>query len=225
LDTDRNPTRLAPSEIPKEQQFIRFACEQRALQFGHFVTKAGRSSPYFFNTGSFSSGMAFAQLCEFYADRLLATGMVFDVLYGPAYKGIPLAVGISIELAKRGLDIPYSFNRKENKNHGEGGNLVGAAPIGKVLIVDDVITAGTSIGESVDVILAQGGQPAAVLVAFDRQEKGSSERSAVQDIMRKHRIPVFSVARLCDLLEYLREENRWADTLLKMKEYMEKYSE
>src|SRR5512135_226512 len=169
------------------QDFIRFAVAQNVLRFGEFQTKAGRMSPYFFNSGLFQDGAALRELCQFYAQAIFASGMKFDMLFGPAYKGIPLAAGTAIALAEQGCNVPYCFNRKEAKDHGEGGNTVGAKLQGRVLIVDDVISAGTSVRESVEIIRAAGAEPCGVLIALDRMERGQTDRglsklSAVQEV-------------------------------------------
>jgi len=185
------------------RDFIAFACEQGVLRFGEFTTKAGRSSPYFFNAGLFNDGVSLARLCDFYALSIQSSGLTFDVLFGPAYKGIPLAAGTAIALARLGQNLPFAYNRKEAKDHGEGGTLVGAPLSGNVLIIDDVISAGTSVRESVELIRAAGATPAGVLIALDRQERGQSDLSAVQEVEKSYGIPVISVARLVDLIAYL----------------------
>src|ERR1700746_4126371 len=185
------------------REFIAFACERGVLRFGEFKTKAGRLSPYFFNAGLFNDGESLARLCDFYARAILASGLEFDVLFGPAYKGIPLVAGIAIALSQHGRNVPFCYNRKEAKDHGEGGNLVGAPLAGRALIIDDVISAGTSVRESVELIRAAGAVPAAVVIALDRQEKGSSELSAVQEVERRYNMPVLSVATLKDLIAFL----------------------
>ncbi|HUN70258.1 MAG TPA: orotate phosphoribosyltransferase [Burkholderiales bacterium] len=185
------------------ESFIAFALEAGVLRFGEFKTKAGRLSPYFFNAGLFNNGALLARLGEFYAKTILESGIAFDVLFGPAYKGIPLAAATAIELARLGRDTPFSFNRKEAKDHGEGGTIVGASLAGRVIIVDDVISAGTSVRESVDIIRAQGAVPAAVVIALDRMERGQGEWSAVQEVERQFGIPVVSIASLADLLAVL----------------------
>ncbi|MDP2822846.1 MAG: orotate phosphoribosyltransferase [Sulfuritalea sp.] len=189
------------SELSRE--FIAFACELGVLRFGEFKTKAGRLSPYFFNAGLFNDGTSLSRLGNFYARRILAAGVRFDVLFGPAYKGIPLAAGAAMALAGLGHNTPYAYNRKEAKDHGEGGSLVGAPLAGRVLIIDDVISAGTSVRESVDLIREAGATPAAVVVALDRQERGQGTLSAVQEVERNYGIPVISVASLTDLIDYL----------------------
>ena len=187
------------------QDFIRFALAQDVLRFGEFKTKAGRLSPYFFNAGLFNDGNSLAQLSQFYASAVENSGLSFDVLFGPAYKGIPLVAALALTLAQRGKNLPFAFNRKEAKDHGEGGNIVGAPLTGRVLIVDDVISAGTSVRESVEIIRAAGATPAAVLIALDRMEKGQGDLSAVQEVERDYGIPVIAVASLADLLVFLEQ--------------------
>jgi orotate phosphoribosyltransferase len=188
------------------QQFLRFAVAQRVLRFGEFTTKAGRVSPYFFNAGLFSDGMSLKQLGEFYAKAILSSKIQFDVLFGPAYKGIPLASTTAIALAAAGHNVAWSFNRKEAKNHGEGGQLVGAPLTGRVLIIDDVISAGTSVRESIDIIHQHGATPVGVVIALDRMERGAGTLSAVQEVMQTYGLPVFAIATLDDLLAYLQTE-------------------
>ena len=190
------------------QDFVKFAVEAGVLRFGEFRTKAGRLSPYFFNSALFDDGAKLARLAEFYARRLLASGCAFDMLFGPAYKGITLAAATAVALAGLGRNVPFAFNRKEAKAHGEGGTLVGATVAGRVVIVDDVITDGASKRESVDTLRAAGGTPAAVLIALDRMERGGSDdnlsaHSAVEDFERDYGLPVISIATLADLLQYL----------------------
>lgn len=185
------------------RDFIDFACRQGVLRFGEFKTKAGRLSPYFFNAGLFNDGASLGRLCDFYARAILASGLAVDVLFGPAYKGIALAAGTAIALASHGRNLPYCYNRKEAKDHGEGGTLVGAPLAGRVLIVDDVISAGTSVRESVELIHGAGAAPAGVLIALDRQERGQGALSAVQEVERDYGIPVVSVAALADLIAFL----------------------
>ena len=184
-------------------EFVQFAVESGALRFGEFKTKAGRMSPYFFNAGLFDDGAKLGRLAQFYAKALICSGIEFDMIFGPAYKGIPLGAAVAIELARLGRNVPFAYNRKEAKDHGEGGTLVGAPLAGRVLIVDDVISAGTSVRESMDLIRAAGATPAAVLIALDRQERGQGELSAVQEVERNFGIPVVSVASLTDLINYL----------------------
>ena len=190
------------------RDFVQFAVEAGVLRFGEFRTKAGRLSPYFFNAGLFDDGAKLGRLAEFYARRLLASTLQFDMLFGPAYKGIPLAAAVAIELARLGRNVPYAYNRKEAKDHGEGGSLVGAPVAGRVLIIDDVISAGTSVRESVAMIEAAGATPCGVAIALDRQELASEggrdlERSAVQYVTAQLKLEVVSVATLADLLRYL----------------------
>lgn len=184
-------------------EFLKFSIQQNVLRFGEFKTKAGRISPYFFNAGLFSDGLALKQLGEFYAKAIHAAGIEFDVLFGPAYKGIPLAASTAIALTNLGTNTAYSFNRKETKDHGEGGNIVGAPLQGNVLIIDDVISAGTSVRESVELIRTQGATPAGVIIAIDRMERGTGVLSAVQEVQQQYQIPVFAIANLDDLLNYL----------------------
>jgi orotate phosphoribosyltransferase len=203
------------------QEFLQFAIERKALCFGEFKTKAGRLSPYFFNTGLFNDGESLRRLTQFYAKALIAAQQPFDLLFGPAYKGIPLAAGVAIALAEQGRNVPFSFNRKEAKDHGEGGSVVGAPLAGRVLIVDDVISAGTSVRESVELIRAHGAEPCAVVIALDRQERGTGELSAVQEVSRSYGIPVISIATLEDMLGYLEsapELAQYRDAVLRYKE-------
>jgi orotate phosphoribosyltransferase len=188
------------------QQFIQFAIQKQVLRFGEFKTKAGRLSPYFFNAGLFNDGESLMKLGEFYASAILKSGIPFDMLFGPAYKGITLAASIAIALARHGRNVPYAYNRKEAKDHGEGGIIVGAPLAGRVLIVDDVISAGVSVRESVDIIRAQGATPCGVAIAIDRQERGQGTLSAVQEVQRDNGIPVISIATLDDLILYLNDD-------------------
>ncbi len=185
-----------------QRRFLDLALSRNALRLGEFTLKSGRISPYFFNAGHFDSGEALATLGQCYAQALRASGLEFDMLFGPAYKGIPLATALSVALAAQGRDVPVAFNRKEAKDHGEGGSLIGAKIQGRVLIVDDVITAGTAIRQSLDIILAAGGTPCGVVIALDRQERGlSGERSAAQEVSLEFGLPVIAVAGLADLLD------------------------
>jgi orotate phosphoribosyltransferase len=184
-------------------KFIEFAIQQQVLRFGEFKTKAGRLSPYFFNAGLFNDGQSLMQLGEFYAQAILDSKVPFDMLFGPAYKGIPLVASTAIALARLGHNIPYAYNRKEAKDHGEGGVIVGEKLQGKVLIIDDVISAGTSVRESVDLIREAEATPAGVAIAIDRQERGQSELSAVQEVERDYQIPVIRIATLSDLIAYI----------------------
>jgi orotate phosphoribosyltransferase len=190
------------------QEFVRFAVDCGVLRFGEFKTKAGRISPYFFNAGLFDDGAKLARLAQFYARRLLASGIEFDMIFGPAYKGIPLAAALAVELAHMGHNRAFAYNRKEAKDHGEGGSLVGAALKGRVLIVDDVMSAGTAARESIDIIEAAGAKPYAMVVALDRQEKATQDgadvaHSAVQYVQRQLGLKVCSIAKLSDLMQYL----------------------
>ncbi|NGP53416.1 orotate phosphoribosyltransferase [Thioalkalivibrio sp. XN8] len=181
--------------------FIELALARGALRFGRFTLKSGRESPYFFNAGLFNTGAALAELGACYADAIVAAGLEFDVLFGPAYKGIPLATAAAVALAERhGRDVPWCFNRKEAKDHGEGGNLVGAPLQGRILVIDDVITAGTAIRESIGIIHGAGAEPCGVVLALDRQERGQGERSAVQEVEQDMGLPVSSIITLADLL-------------------------
>ena len=187
------------------QEFIEFALARNVLRFGEFKTKAGRLSPYFFNAGLFNDGDTLDRLGQFYARTIMASGIPVDSLFGPAYKGIPLVAATTIALARQGRNLPLSFNRKEAKDHGEGGIMVGAPLAGRVLIVDDVISAGTSVRESVEIIRAAGATPCGVLIALDRMERGSGDLSAVQEVERDYGIPVVAVANLDDLMDFLHE--------------------
>jgi len=190
-----------------QHDFLRFAIDNQVLRFGEFTLKSGRKSPYFFNAGLFNTGGLLARLGRFYAEAIVAAGVGFDVLFGPAYKGIPLAAATAIALAdQHGQDLPWCFNRKEAKDHGEGGNLVGAPLAGRVLIIDDVITAGTAVRESFDIINAAGATPAGILISLDRQERGRGERSAIQEIEAEYSIPVVSIVALDQLIDFLRDQ-------------------
>src|SRR5512141_103426 len=188
------------------REFVDFAIASGVLCFGEFQTKAGRLSPYFFNAGLFNDGTSLRELCQFYAQAILASELPFDMIFGPAYKGIPLAAGTAIALAEQGRNVPYCFNRKEAKDHGEGGTTVGAKLQGRVLIIDDVISAGTSVRESIELIRAASATPCGVVIALDRMERGLGEFSAVQEVQRSYNIPVISIAALDDLLGYLQGE-------------------
>jgi orotate phosphoribosyltransferase len=201
------------------QEFIQFAIQKQVLRFGEFKTKAGRLSPYFFNAGLFNDGESLMKLGEFYAAAILKSGIRFDMLFGPAYKGITLAASIAIALARQGINIPYAYNRKEAKDHGEGGTIVGASLHGRVLIVDDVISAGTSVRESVDIITAAGATPAGVAIAIDRQERGLGDLSAVQEVERDNGIPVCAIANLDSLIRYLQNQADMAQNLEQIQKY------
>ena len=205
------------------QDFIRFAVQQKVLRFGEFKTKAGRLSPYFFNAGLFNDGASLRSLSQFYAQAILTSEIAFDMLFGPAYKGIPLAAGTAIALAEQGRNVPYSYNRKEAKDHGEGGTTVGAKLEGRVLIIDDVISAGTSVRESIGLIRSAGAEPCGVVIALDRMERGQGELSAVQEVQNNYGIPVISIATLDDLLGYLQEEVEMVQNLHATQSYRDKY--
>ncbi|WP_374681232.1 orotate phosphoribosyltransferase [Accumulibacter sp.] len=205
------------------QEFIEFAVGQDVLRFGEFETKAGRLSPYFFNAGLFNDGAALGRLAEFYAKAIGASGIRFDGLFGPAYKGIPLVAVIAVALARAGRNLPFSFNRKEAKDHGEGGNIVGAPLAGRVLIVDDVISAGTSVRESVDLITAAGATPCGVVIALDRMERGRGALSAVQEVKRDYDIPVIAVASLDDLLSFLHGRPDFTQSEVAVERYRQEY--
>ena len=216
------------------QEFIRFALAAGVLRFGEFRTKAGRLSPYFFNAGLFNDGALLGRLGEFYARTLLeaeaAGRLSFDMLFGPAYKGITLASATAVALAGMGRNVPFAFNRKEAKDHGEGGMLIGAPMKGRVVIIDDVISAGTSVRESVELIRAAGAEPTGVLIALDRQERGGdaikpSEHSATQDVARLYGIPVIAIASLADLLAFLESGGAEAQALAEYKPQVQAYRE
>jgi orotate phosphoribosyltransferase len=209
-------------------RFIELALARNALRFGSFKLKSGRESPYFFNAGLFSDGAAAATLGECYAAALLHSRLEFDMLFGPAYKGIPLVTATTIALAKSGRNVPYAFNRKEAKDHGEGGNIVGSPLAGRVVIVDDVITAGTAIRESIDMIRAAGAQPVAVALALDRQERGQGTLSATQELEKEFGVACVSVITLADLIESLstgadRPAGISAEQLTSLQAYRERY--
>lgn len=216
------------------QDFVAFAVESGVLRFGEFKTKAGRLSPYFFNAGLFDDGAKLGRLAEFYARRLLASGPPFDLLFGPAYKGITLAAAVAVELARCGRNTPYAYNRKEAKDHGEGGTLVGAPMAGRVMVIDDVMSAGTSVRESLALITAAGALPAGVVIALDRQERATEatadgvrdvDHSAVQFVQRQLGLPVVSIATLGDLLGYLKTQAdpALAQHLPRVQAYRERY--
>ncbi|WP_274570790.1 orotate phosphoribosyltransferase [Neisseria leonii] len=205
------------------QDFLRFALEQNVLKFGEFTTKAGRLSPYFFNAGLFNDGASTLALARFYARAIIESKIRFDMLFGPAYKGIILAAATAMMLAEQGINVPFAYNRKEAKDHGEGGVLVGAPLKGRVLIIDDVISAGTSVRESVKLIEAEGAVPAAVAIALDRMEKGTGEQSAVQEVEQQYGLPVIAVANLRDLLALLENRAELAAHLEPVRAYRERY--
>jgi len=206
-----------------QTEFLNFALEKGVLRFGEFTLKSGRISPYFFNAGLFNSGSALARLGRFYAQAIVDSGIKFDVLYGPAYKGIPLAAVTAAALYDHHqIDTPYAFNRKEAKSHGEGGSIVGHALEGQILIIDDVITAGTAIRESMDIIEAEGAKPAGVVIALDRQEKGKGDKSAIQEVEQDYGIPVASIAKLENVIGFLEQQGD-ADHLANIRAYRDQY--
>lgn len=207
-----------------QREFIEFALAKQVLRFGEFTLKSGRTSPYFFNAGLFNMGGDLARLGRFYAAALADSGIDFDLLFGPAYKGIPIATTTAVALADHhNMDMPYCFNRKEAKTHGEGGSLVGSALEGKIMLVDDVITAGTAIRESMEIIKAHGAELSGVLIALDRQEKGKGELSAIQEVERDFGTQVISIVTLADLITYLEEKGDSAESLANIKKYREDY--
>ncbi|GAB7218729.1 orotate phosphoribosyltransferase [Vibrio comitans] len=207
-----------------QREFIEFALEKQVLKFGEFTLKSGRTSPYFFNAGLFNTGRDLARLGRFYAAALADSGIDYDVLFGPAYKGIPIATTTAVALADHhDTDKPYCFNRKEAKDHGEGGNLVGSPLEGRIMLVDDVITAGTAIRESMEIIQANGADLAGVLVAIDRQEKGKGELSAIQEVERDFGCSIISIVSLTDLITFLEEKGGNADQLESVKAYRAQY--
>lgn len=207
-----------------QQEFIQYAIDCGVLRFGQFTLKSGRLSPYFFNTGLFDSGARLGRLGRFYAQALLHSELEYDMLYGPAYKGIPLVCATAIALADiTGQEIPLAFNRKEAKNHGEGGSVVGAPLKGKVVILDDVITAGTSTRESVDIIRQAGATPSGVLIALDRQEKGLGEVSAIAEVETRYSMPVRALINLADIVRYLHEQDGFATEVAAMEQYRTAY--
>lgn len=211
---------------PYQKEFIEFAIAKNVLKFGEFTLKSGRVSPYFFNAGLFNTGESLAKLSRFYAAALNHANPSYDVLFGPAYKGIPLASITAVALYDHyGIDIPYVFNRKEAKSHGEGGSLVGAPLVGQVMIIDDVITAGTAIREVMEIITQSQATPAGVLIALDRQERGQGELSAIQEVERDFSIPVISIVTLDDIMMYLAEQNstEFQQHLAAIKSYRDKY--
>lgn len=220
------------SQAADRREFVEFALKEGVLRFGSFVTKSGRTSPYFFNAGLFNTGASMGRLAQFYAQALVDAKLPFDMLFGPAYKGIPLATATSVALAAHpgasGRDIPFAYNRKEAKDHGEGGVLVGAPLKGKVVIIDDVITAGTSVKESVEIIRAAGAEPCAVLIAMDRMERAGpdgalSPHSAVQEVQQKYNLPVVTIASLTDILSLLEQSAEFAQYQEAVLAYRQRY--
>jgi len=207
-----------------QQQFIQQAIASEALCFGEYTLKSGRVSPYFFNAGRFSSGGALAALGRCYADAIIASGIQFDVLFGPAYKGIPLAAATACALAEHHQrDVPYAYNRKEKKDHGEGGSLVGAPLVGRVLIIDDVITAGTALREAIAMITAEGASVSGVAIGLDRQERGQGERSAIQELEQDAELAVVSIVGLNDIVAYLSQSAGDDDLVARINAYRERY--
>ncbi len=207
-----------------QREFLDFAINRGVLRFGEFTLKSGRVSPYFFNAGLFNTGAALSKLGRFYAAAIVDSGIEFDVLFGPAYKGIPLATITSASLADHhDIDLPYCFNRKEAKTHGEGGNLVGAAMKGRIMIIDDVITAGTAIREAMDIIAANGATATGVIIGLDRQERGKGNTSAIQEVEKTFGLKVASIASLENLIEYLSEKEGYDDALAAIRAYREQY--
>lgn len=209
---------------PYKADFIEFALQRNVLLFGEFTLKSGRISPYFFNAGLFNTGAGLARLGEFYADAVAASGLSFDMLFGPAYKGIPLVAALSTQLhLRRSVDVPWSFNRKEAKDHGEAGIIVGAPIAGRVLIVDDVISAGTSARESVAMIKTAGGVPCALAIALDRQERGQGALSAVQEAKQTLGLDVVPIVTMADLITYMESRPEYATDLPRMQDYRAQY--
>ncbi|MEH6595598.1 MAG: orotate phosphoribosyltransferase [Colwellia polaris] len=207
-----------------QREFIEFALAKQVLRFGEFTLKSGRTSPYFFNAGLFNTGRDLARLGRFYAAALQDSKIEYNLLFGPAYKGIPIATTTAVALADSyDIDMPYCFNRKEAKKHGEGGSLVGSALEGKVMLVDDVITAGTAIRESMEIIQAHGAELSGVLIALDRQEKGQAELSAIQEVERDFNTKVISIVTLADVISYLEEQPDMVDSLVSIRKYRENF--
>ncbi|MBB1278764.1 orotate phosphoribosyltransferase [Pseudoalteromonas sp. SR43-3] len=207
-----------------QKEFIEFALEKQVLKFGEFTLKSGRTSPYFFNAGLFNTGRDLARLGRFYASALEDSVIEYDVLFGPAYKGIPIATTTAVALADHhDKDVPYCFNRKEKKAHGEGGTLVGSELNGKIMLVDDVITAGTAIRESMEIIAQNGADLSGVLIALDRQEKGKAELSAIQEVERDFNTKVISIVKLADLISYLESQGTMDEHLASVKAYRDQY--
>jgi orotate phosphoribosyltransferase len=211
---------------PYQQEFLEFVISKKVLRFGEFTLKSGRQSPYFFNAGLFNTGNALAKLGRFYASAIQTSKIDFDLLFGPAYKGIPLVATTAIALYDQyQRDLPYAFNRKESKNHGEGGNIVGAPLTGRILLIDDVISAGTAIREAVQIIQAAGATLAGVVIALNRQERGKTELSAIQEIEQHYDIPVISIVNLEDLITYIELNSDQHKHLLAIQAYRDKYGQ
>ena len=205
------------------KKFIKFAIEQDILKFGEFQTKAGRLSPYFFNLGLINDGQSLKKIGEFFAEFIHNNNLSFDLLYGPAYKGISLVSSTSIALTQFNKNIPFAFNRKEIKDHGEGGQIIGHPIEGNVLILDDVISAGTSIRESVDIIKSNGGNPSGIIVAIDRQEKGKANLTAIDEVKKELHVNVYSLITLTDVISYLSEDEKYSNFLPQVQTYQEMY--
>ena len=206
-----------------QKAFIQLAIDNQVLRFGEFTLKSGRVSPYFFNLGQIASGAAMATLADAYVDALEADGIEFDMLFGPAYKGIPLVAALATAYARRGRDLPLAYNRKEAKDHGEGGTLVGAAPAGRVLIVDDVLTAGTALRQSIELLRIAGAEPVGAAIALDRQERGPNGRSAVQEIEQEAGLKIVPLVTAREVLQFLSEGSADAETVAAMRRYQENY--
>ncbi len=207
-----------------QAEFLEFAIQNKVLKFGEFTLKSGRLSPYFFNFGLFRSGSSLAKLGDYYAQAIIDSGLEFDMLLGPAYKGIPLVAVVAANLyEKHGMDYPYAYNRKEEKDHGEGGNIVGAPLAGRVLVVDDVISAGTASREAADMVAENNAELAGICISLDRQERGQGEKSAVQEISETYGIPVINIIGLNQVIQYLETSNQDEDLLTKISEYRNKY--
>jgi orotate phosphoribosyltransferase len=205
------------------QDFIAFCIECGVLRFGEFVTKSGRKTPYFFNAGLFNTGARLDRLAGFYARAILESGIGFDMLFGPAYKGIVLASSVAMALAREGRDVPFAYNRKEAKDHGEGGSTVGAPIAGRVLIVDDVMTAGTAVRESLEILRSNGGNPSGVAVSLDRMERGTGELSAIEEVRRNFGLATTAIATLDDLLAYLQSKPEFRQNIAAIEEYRKTY--
>ena len=209
---------------PYQQDFLAFALQQGVLRFGEYTLKSGRVSPYFFNAGLFQTGSALSRLGQFYAQAIVDSGLKFDMLFGPAYKGIPLVAAVAIALyEKQGLDYPYAFNRKEAKDHGEGGTIVGASLHGRVLVIDDVMTAGTAIREAAAIVAGQGASLAGVAISLDRQERGQGERSAVQEVQMNFGVPVISIVGLQNVIQHVQEQIADPTLLTAIQSYRQRY--
>ncbi|MGI9228321.1 MAG: orotate phosphoribosyltransferase [Gammaproteobacteria bacterium] len=207
-----------------KELFIDFALESKVLRFGEFTLKSGRISPYFFDSGLFNEGAILSKLGRFYAEAIHAAGLEFDMLFGPAYKGIPLVSATAIAYAEMyDREMPYCFDRKEEKDHGEGGIILGAAPNGRVLIVDDVITAGTSVDYSVELLRSEGAQAVAVIIALDRQEQGKQGESAIDEIQKRHGLKVINIICLAELIEFMQNETRYDKELEQVRRYQKQY--